>query len=435
MTVRLRFACVARPLAASSRGLTVGLLAFTFRGAHEPANATGSPGSPAQVGTGTVPTPWPCSSRSSAAPRSPTPTASGPSPTTSPARAARATTSSSSCQRHGQGDRRPASRLANEVSHDPARPRDGHAPHRRRAQGDGAAVHGARTTSACRPSSFTGSQAGHHHRHRHGKAKILEVRADRLRDALAAGQGRRRRRLPGRVDRPRRSRTLGRGGSDTTAVALAAALGPTRARSTPTSPGVFTADPRVVPERPQAAPRLVRRDARDGGHRRPEVLALRSVEFARNHGVPLHVRSSFTWEPGTWVDRGGPRHGAGRSSPASRTTRPRPRSRSPACPTGPASRRRCSARSPTRDVNVDMIVQNVSTDGTTDISFTVPKADLDARREVAGDARRRDRRRRRDRPTPTSPRCRSSAPGMKTQPRRRRHDVRDRWPTTASTSR
>jgi aspartate kinase len=116
-------------------------------------------------------------------------------------------------------------------------------------------------------SSFTGSQAGIITDTDHTRAKILEVRPDRLREALAAGkvpvvagfQG---------VSTDRDVTTLGRGGSDTTAVALAAALGPTPARSTPTSPGVFSADPRIVPEAHRSQPDQLRGDARDRGHRR-----------------------------------------------------------------------------------------------------------------------------------------------------------------------
>ena len=94
--------------------------------------------------------------------------------------------------------------------------------------------------------------------------------------------------------------TLGRGGSDTTAVALAAALDAERCEIYTDVSGVFTADPRIVPSARRL--RQVSFDemleiAATGGR----VLSLRSVEFARNHHVPLHVRSSFTWEPGTWV--------------------------------------------------------------------------------------------------------------------------------------
>ena len=147
--------------------------------------------------------------------------------------------------------------------------------------------------------SFTGSQAGIITDTTHTKAKIVEVRADRLTEALARGvvpvvagfQG---------VSTTRDITTLGRGGSDTTAVALAAALSADRCEIYTDVSGVFTADPRVVPSARRL--RQVSFDemleiAATGGR----VLALRSVEFARNHHVPVHVRSSFTWEPGTWV--------------------------------------------------------------------------------------------------------------------------------------
>ena len=147
--------------------------------------------------------------------------------------------------------------------------------------------------------SFTGSQAGIITDGNHSRAKILEVRADRLRQALDAGQ------VPvvagfQGVSTDRNITTLGRGGSDTTAVALAAVLGADACEIYIDVTGVLTADPRVVP----TAHRINRISfeemleiAATGGR----VLNLRSVEFARNHNVPLHVRSSFTWEPGTWV--------------------------------------------------------------------------------------------------------------------------------------
>ncbi|MGB2757740.1 MAG: aspartate kinase, partial [Acidimicrobiia bacterium] len=148
--------------------------------------------------------------------------------------------------------------------------------------------------------SFTGSQAGIVTDTRHMKAKILEVRADRIREALDRGEVAIVAGFQG-VSTEKNITTLGRGGSDTTAVALAAALDADVCEIYTDVSGVFTADPRVVP----SARRLARVSfdemlemAATGGR----VLALRSVEFARNHNVPLHVRSSFTWEPGTWVD-------------------------------------------------------------------------------------------------------------------------------------
>ncbi|MGH8993181.1 MAG: aspartate kinase, partial [Acidimicrobiia bacterium] len=147
--------------------------------------------------------------------------------------------------------------------------------------------------------SFTGSQAGIVTDTTHGKAKILEVRAQRLTDALAAGnvvvvagfQG---------VSTAFDVTTLGRGGSDTTAVALAAALGASACEIYTDVAGVYTADPRLVPDARRLG-QVSYEEMLDMAATGGRVLALRSVEFARNHGVAVHVRSSFTWEPGTWV--------------------------------------------------------------------------------------------------------------------------------------
>jgi aspartate kinase len=223
--------------------------------------------------------------------------------------------------------------------------------------------------------SFTGSQAGIVTDTAHGKAKILEVKGDRIRETLAAGavavvagfQG---------ISTARDITTLGRGGSDTTAVALAATLGAEVCEIYTDVSGVFTADPRVVPE----ARRLSRVSfnemlemAATGGR----VLALRSVEFARNYSVPIHVRSSFTWEPGTWVVEdeedstmedaiiSGVTHDISEAKITIAQVADRPGVA--------ASLFRALAD---ESVNVDMIVQNVSTEGHTDISFTVPRDDL-----------------------------------------------------------
>ena len=147
--------------------------------------------------------------------------------------------------------------------------------------------------------SFTGSQAGILTDTEHEQAKIIEVRADRIREALADGrvaivagfQG---------VSTARDITTLGRGGSDTTAVALAAALGADVCEIYTDVEGVYTADPRIVPEA-RKLPRVSFDEMLEMAATGGRVLALRSVEFARNHGVRVHVRSSFTWAPGTWV--------------------------------------------------------------------------------------------------------------------------------------
>jgi aspartate kinase len=147
--------------------------------------------------------------------------------------------------------------------------------------------------------SLTGSQAGIVTDTVHGKAKIVEVRAARIHEALdedkivlvAGFQG---------VSTDFNITTLGRGGSDTTAVALAAALGADACEIYTDVDGVFTADPRIVPDarKLHAVSYEEMLEMAASGAR---VLALRSVEFARNHGVKLHVRSTFTEETGTWI--------------------------------------------------------------------------------------------------------------------------------------
>ncbi len=227
--------------------------------------------------------------------------------------------------------------------------------------------------------SFTGSQAGIVTDTAHRKAKILEIKADRIREALATGnvcvvagfQG---------MSTERNITTLGRGGSDTTAVALAAALAADVCEIYTDVSGIYTADPRIVPD----ARRLDRVSydemlemAATGGR----VLALRSVEFARNYNVPVHVRSSFSYETGTWVTDeettmeepiiSGVTHDVSEAKVTIFRVPDRP---------GIAAK----LFRPLADANlvVDMIEQNVSTEGHTDISFTVPKSDLARTMEV-----------------------------------------------------
>jgi aspartate kinase len=228
--------------------------------------------------------------------------------------------------------------------------------------------------------SFTGSQAGIITDTVHRNAKILEVRGDRLREALEAGQ------VPvvggaQGVSTARDVTFLGRGGSDTTAVALAAALGAASCEIYTDVSGVFTADPRIVP----SARRLghvsfeeMLEIAATGGR----VLALRSVEFARNHHVPLHVRSSFTWELGTWVQEEDPSMEQAIISAVTDDTS-EAKVTVANVPDKPGIAARLFRALADNAVNVDMIVQNVSHDGTTDISFTVPKEDLGTSLEVA----------------------------------------------------
>ena len=221
--------------------------------------------------------------------------------------------------------------------------------------------------------SFTGSQVGIITDTVHTKAKILEVRGDRVREALAQGkvcvvagfQG---------VSTDKEITTLGRGGSDTTAVALAAALDADSCEIYTDVTGVFTADPRIVPQARKLS-HVNFDEMLEMAGAGSKVLALRSVEFARNHNVPLHVRSSFTWEPGTWVTSQEPSmedpviSGVVTDTTEAKVT-------IVAVPDRPGISAAVFEPLAAANVNVDMIVQNTSHNGATDISFTMPKADL-----------------------------------------------------------
>jgi aspartate kinase len=231
--------------------------------------------------------------------------------------------------------------------------------------------------------SFTGSQVGIITDTIHTKAKILEIKGDRVRDALAEGkvvvvagfQG---------VSTDSEITTLGRGGSDTTAVALAAALNADVCEIYTDVTGVFSADPRIVPQARKLR-QLQFDEMLEMAGVGSKVLALRSVEFARNHNVPIHVRSSFTWEHGTWVS-------AEKSQGENSMEEPiisgvvHDASESKVTVVGVPDRPGISAalfeNLANANINVDMIVQNTSKDGLTDISFTMPKADMNVAEEI-----------------------------------------------------
>jgi aspartate kinase len=227
--------------------------------------------------------------------------------------------------------------------------------------------------------SFTGSQAGFITDTTHTKAKIVELRPDRVRKALDAG------RIPviggsQGVSTARDVTFLGRGGSDTTAVALAHALGASACELYTDVPGVFTADPRLVPQARRMGTvsfeELLEMTAT--GCPKP---AMRSVEYARRWGVKLHVRSAFTWEPGTWVLEEDPSMEQAIVSAVTHDV-----SEAKVTVSGVLDKPGIAARLfgtlAERGVNVDMIVQNVSDNGATDISFTVPKSDLALATEI-----------------------------------------------------
>jgi aspartate kinase len=223
--------------------------------------------------------------------------------------------------------------------------------------------------------SLTGSQAGIVTDASHTKAKIVEVRARRIHEALAqdrivlvAG-------FQGFSSETQDVTTLGRGGSDTTAVALAAALGADACEIFTDVPGVFTADPRLVP----AALKLdyvTYEEMLEMSASGAKVMALRSIEVARSYGVRLRVRSTFVDGEGTWIGEedeallekaiiSGVTHDTSEAKVVIADVPDRP---------GVAARIfRALADA---GVNVDMIVQNVSEHGTTSITFTLPKLDV-----------------------------------------------------------
>jgi aspartate kinase len=235
--------------------------------------------------------------------------------------------------------------------------------------------------------SLTGSQAGIVTDTSHTKARILDVRADRIRQGLeedaivlvAGFQG---------VSTTKDVTTLGRGGSDTTAVALAAAIGAEICEIYTDVAGVFSADPRIVPDARKlpvvSFEEMLEMSASGAG-----VLQLRSVEYARNHGVRIHVRSSF-------IDDGV--GGTGTLVVGEEETVEQPlitavthsteeaRVTIKGVPDTPGIAGRIASALAVANVNIDMIIQNepVSEGAVADMSFTVPRSDLsDARVALA----------------------------------------------------
>lgn len=217
--------------------------------------------------------------------------------------------------------------------------------------------------------SFTGSQAGILTDASHGQAKIQEIRSFRVEESLKEGKVVIVAGFQGVDPRSKEITTLGRGGSDATAVALAAANHADVCEIYTDVDGVFTADPRIVPDA-RKLDEVSFEEMLELAATGARVLMLRSVEFGRNFNIPLHVRSSFHDGPGTWVKEttmeqaiiSGISHD---TSEAKVTVR--------GVPDRPGVAAALFEPLAAREVNVDMIVQNVSKDGMTDISFTVPK--------------------------------------------------------------
>jgi len=227
--------------------------------------------------------------------------------------------------------------------------------------------------------SFTGSQAGILTDAAHGEAKIQEIRGTRVREALSDGKVAIVAGFQGVDPETREITTLGRGGSDATAVALAAALAADVCEIFTDVDGVYSADPRIVPEARKLGEitfeEMLELSAAGAG-----VLMSRSVEFGRRFGIPIHVRSSFNDSPGTWVKESTMEQAiisgiAHDTSEAKLTIR--------GVPDQPGVAARLFEGMADSGVNVDMIVQNVSLQGTTDISFTVPRTGLGPARAIA----------------------------------------------------
>ena len=225
--------------------------------------------------------------------------------------------------------------------------------------------------------SFTGSQAGMMTDAQHGRARIVDVTPTRVRQALDEGAIAIVAGFQGFNHDSRDITTLGRGGSDTTAVALAASLEAEVCEIYTDVDGVFSADPRVVPKA-QKLNRVSYEEMLELAAAGAKVINIRAVEFARRHGVTLHVRSSFTEESGPWV--GSTQEGmnveepiiagvAGDTSEAKITV--------VGVPDIPGKAAEIFTIVAGAGANIDMIVQNVSVHdtGRTDISFTLPKED------------------------------------------------------------
>jgi aspartate kinase len=228
--------------------------------------------------------------------------------------------------------------------------------------------------------SYTGSQAGMITDARHGSARITEVAPARVREALDQGAIAIVAGFQGFNKGTGDITTLGRGGSDTTAVALAAALGAEVCEIFTDVDGVFTADPRVVPAA-RKIDRITSEEMLELAAAGAKVLYIRAVEYARRHGVTLHVRSSFNNNEGTLVVN--PTEGdiveepiitgvAADLSEAKITV--------VGVPDIPGKAAQIFTIVAKTNANIDMIVQNVSTasTGLTDISFTLPKSDAQA---------------------------------------------------------
>ena len=227
--------------------------------------------------------------------------------------------------------------------------------------------------------SFTGSQAGMLTTSKHGDARIVQVNPHRLQSALAEGHIVLVAGFQGMSEDSKDITTLGRGGSDTTAVALAAALKADVCEIYTDVDGVFTADPRIVPNA-RKLERVTYDEMLDLAASGAKVLVLRCVEYARRYGVPIHVRSSFSTHTGTLVTDEPAPEGENVEQPIIAGVahdRSEAKITVVGVPDVPGKAARIFEVVAAAGVNIDMIVQNVSaaSTGLTDISFTLPATD------------------------------------------------------------
>jgi aspartate kinase len=226
--------------------------------------------------------------------------------------------------------------------------------------------------------SLTGSQAGILTTDAHGNAEIIGIRGDRVREGLAEGKivivaG-----FQGFSPQTRDVTTLGRGGSDATAVALAATLGAEVCEIYTDVDGVYTADPRLVPNATKLD-EISFEEMLEMAAAGAKVLMTRSVEFGRRYNIPIHVRSSFHREAGTWVKEETMEEAIIRGvahdvSEAKVTVH--------GVPDRPGLAAQLFEPLAQSGISVDMIVQNVSREGVTDISFTVARSAVDRAKPV-----------------------------------------------------
>jgi aspartate kinase len=225
--------------------------------------------------------------------------------------------------------------------------------------------------------SFTGSQAGVITTSRHGNARIIDITPGRIEDALAKGHVAIVAGFQGVAQDTKDITTMGRGASDTTAVALAAALEADYCEIYTDVDGIFTADPRIVPAAKQI-PKISYEEMLEMASCGAKVLHLRCVEYARRYNVPVHVRSSFSQKEGTWVVDAKELTNMEQAI-ISGVVQDRNEAKITVVgvPDKPGEAARIFQTVAGAETNIDMIVQNVSSVATnrTDISFTLPRVD------------------------------------------------------------